>query len=454
MSDTAIPMSTAAPAMGGASDSAIDAAFAPDPTPAPETETETETTEDTQQPELGAVEETTEPPETPEVVEGEGPPAETVAPPIDETLPEGVTVRDGKGGKKEWVFPEERGKRIYEGYKLTRLAEQLFGEDVTQESIEKRAGAYEGQQQLQAHFVSGQPEYQDRIISHFVRQGRAALENGAAAEDPMTSFSGRMPEVLLRENPDAFQAMRNEVLRFVLPGIIRQAASDPNLKNLGLSAQHLQKYFFDKYDELGAVAKTDDSSARLAEVERRESELRQHYSARDAERRAAWQTSTRQSNLKSIEDAVAGVIPADVQQSFKKFPETYEALKDRLRSRAFEAIKGDAAWQTQIKNLTERALLNRAEQPRVDIQKQLANMHRVKVNGVLESIAPKIISEFTRYQVEKSAAIHARRTEAATRREPGSAGAPIQKSLVPPKPSGDGSNIHDEWSKALDGVFA
>ena len=99
-----------------------------------------------------------------------------------------VTVRDGKGGKKEWIFPEERGKRIYEGYKLSRLAEQLFGEDVTQEAIEKRSRAYEGQAQLQAHFVSGQPEYQDRIISHFVRQGEAALENGQAAEDPMTAL--------------------------------------------------------------------------------------------------------------------------------------------------------------------------------------------------------------------------------------------------------------------------
>jgi hypothetical protein len=450
MADTAVPMSTAAPAMGGASDAAIDAAFAPDATSAPETVAEETVVEETQ-PELETVEEVSE---DTEIVDDGQPLAEaTTEKPIDETLPEGVTVRDGKGGKKEWVFPEGRGKTVYEGYKLKQLTEQLFGEDVTQESIEKRVRAHEGQAQLQAHFVSGQPEFQDRIISHFVRQGKAALERGEAAEDPMTSFSGRMPEVLLRENPDAFQAMRNEVLRFVLPGVIRQAANDPALKNLGLSAQHLQKYFFDKYDEFGAVSKTDDASARLAEVERRESELQRHYSARDAEQRAAWQTATRQSNLKSIEDAVAGVIPADVQQSFKKFPETYEALKDRLRSRAVEAIRADAAWQTQIKNLTERALLNRAEQPRVDIQKQLANMHRVKVTGVLESIASKVISEFTRYQVEKSGAIHARRAEAATRREPGSSGAPIQKSLVPPKPSGDGSNIHEEWGKALDGVF-
>jgi hypothetical protein len=80
-------------------------------------------------------------------------------------------------------------------------------------------------------------------------------------------------------------------------------------------------------------------------------------------------------------------------------------------------------------------------------------MHRVKVNSTLEAIAPKIISEFTRYQVERSAATHARRTEAATHREPGGAGAPIPRSITSSKPSGDGSKTYEEWERELDATF-
>ena len=457
MAASAIPAPAAdpvaSPAVGGVTDSQVDAAFAPD---TPDSGAE-ETPDETKQPELEAPSEVVEGDE--EAVSEEVP-EEVVLPtekPVDPTVPEGVTVRDGKTGKKEWVLPESRGRLFHEAYKLKREAEQLFGEDITIESLAASDRSHQGQLQLQAHFLSGNPQYQDRVIQHFIKQGRGAVEAGEAAEDPMTSFSSRMPQVLLSENGPAFQAMRDRTLEIVLPAIMREAAAsgDPSAKALILSAQHLQNYFFGKYDttdSIGKAGRVDDLSARQADLDRREAEIKRINSSREAERTAAWKTTTRKENLASIETSVAGVISEEVKNGYKSYPENFEALKDRLRSRVIDSIRSDTVWQSQIERLKERALLSQSEQTRADITAQIANMHRIKATGILESIAPPIISEFTRLRKEKSDAVHARRAEAATHREPGGGGPPIHKSIVPAKPSGDSSKTFDEWSREIDAL--
>lgn len=426
-------------------DSALEEAFSADETPAEETAEET--TEETPAETEPAVEEETPAAETTEEPAAEETAPETEAEPAkpQPELPEGVTMRERKDGKKEYVFSEARYNALYPKYQVARKIEHeiLGGEPLTIEAIKLRDNALAGQQRLHTDFFAGDPESHGNIVRHFIRQGEIARENGDVDANPMGAFAQNIVDVLVNEDIDSFCAMRDRILSHYLPAVIKTAAQKDD-KNLRLAAQYLQKSIFGKFDKPEQLAE-DPHAGRAAELDRRERNLQQESARREQERWRDWNTQADTATDKVKQDSVADFVK-EVAKSYEKFPKHFANLKDALH-REIEKATGSPEWKRRVDDLKRRAQTSRSAQTREEIRQQLETMHRNRAKAVLEDAGPGVMAEYAEMLRTRSAQNNARRAEAETRRAPNGAGAPPKTSLAPKLPEDEEGKVW--WEKAL-----
>jgi len=435
-------------------DSMFDAAVSSNETPAaeaaPVAETPEPAAEETPAPEdPGTPEEpAVDPAAEPEPAADEEPAATDPAA-IDE-LPEGATLRMGKGGKEEIVYSKERGLSIYAGYKTAREAEQILGEPLTAAAIQDRQVSHEWFQNQRVDAISPDPRDQGNVFTNIFLDAAKAISDGEIGHDPLDT----MPEAFLNSlrsvSPEHYAKATAHVMQGTLQDLYREAATTGDKKLLN-TVQNLDF-------KLNGTYVKDDEVKSLAEkpIDKREQDLQQREQAierqraqqRDAAYRS-WNEKTVSSITTSVQSEIDKQIPAAVKQAFESTPEGQTRLKNMLRILDFEvrdAIRTDQKWLDGRNDLFKRAKMAPSEQMRGQLQTQIVQRYVQKARMVLAAKAANIISAESAGIKNANAANHKKLSEGATQRST-PAGTPALR-RVP-----DGPAKAKTWEEQVDLVF-
>lgn len=352
---------------------------------------------------------------------------------------EDYTVRE-RNGKKELVFKEGRGQTIYDAYKRSQIAEQVFGEPLSQETAELRQQSYVNEGRMLADFLSGDPKGETAFLENFATIAEQARENGEIGHDPIFNLAERFPDLLEKIHPDAYDVLvqrgaRSAIERILIPQA-RQAAATGN-KNLLLSIQHVQKALFGQHTPEAELLKTPEPmDERAKSLEARERKL-QDFERNQTERAwKDWHSATE----KDVSTAVGGVVTErlkDVAESYKPFPKLFEELTGSLQRELKAKLKADAAWQTVLTNKMRAAKNAVSPEVRDAIRKELADRIKAKAGWILDPqrnpTVKQIMTEAAQRAKAQSDATHARRAQSAQRREPGASGTPTSSGVRTPQ---------------------
>lgn len=410
---------------GSMPDSMVDELFADVPTGDTATET-TETPADGDNADTGDVTDSApdldapESPEVPEESDAEPALPEEAKPTPEATdTPEGATLRE-RNGKKEYVFPEERGKTVYAGYKLAQEAEQLLGEPLTRETLQARQNAHEWLETQKIEFVSPDPNDQANVFQNMFREAAQSLANGEIGHDPLETVGEAFLTTLQQTAPEHYE--RTE--RFVMQGVIDklyQAAAESKNEKLLRTVQNLDHHFSGKYtrDEELAKRVPDPMARREQELNEREQRIQQHQQRQAQARWNNWHNTTKSTIGESVKTVIASQIPDAIQQAFAKMPngaQRIENVKQLLDLEVKKAIQGDQNWRQVNANLFKQAEMAPSEQRRQAIAQQIVQRYEQRARQVLTAKAKQILDAETLSLKQANAATHQRQSQAAAQK--------------------------------------
>jgi len=362
--------------------------------------------------------------EVPEPTPAE-PPAEKPAEAETEDIPEGVTVRD-RGGRKEWVYPEDRAKSIYGGYKLAKTAEEIIGEPLTEEAIATRQQAHAWLENQRVDSFSPNPADQANVFRNIFREAASAISNGEIGHDPLETMSEAFLSTLQEMAPEHYEATQNYVMQGVLDRLYQEAAKSGSEKLLR-SAQNLDHHLNGKYRADDAVksmsAKVTPIDQREAKLAERERAIQQHSEAQQKQAWSNWSNSTKTSINESVKSVLTEQIPQDVKTAFEAAPGGQQRLANitkLLDIEVREAMKRDPKWSEQNANLFNLAKMAPTEQRRAAIQQQIVQRYAQKARQVVVAKAPSIIAVETAGIKTANSALHKKLS--AGQQQKGSAG--------------------------------
>lgn len=412
-----------------------------------------ETAGSTFEQELDAID--VEPPveEAEEVPAAEEPPAEEAKDPNAEELPEGVSVRD-RNGRKEWVWPEQRGKAIYAGYKNAQVAEGILGEELTPEAIEARHNAYIDQEAMISDYLSGEPGAEQRFLGQLANWAKVARDNGEVQHNPLRNLANKLPQFLISSgDTETYEALAAPVFRYQLDQLYTEALA-PGNEDLLVSLQRIDNRLFGSYKKREELSAPDPLAQREAALRTREDKIKQADQQRQKAEYSAWQDTA----IEKLRDGVsAGIIDrlgADVLKSYEKFPTELQGVKDLLRNEFHAAMKKDVAWQQYLTNQTRKAANATARPVRDAITADLETRAKAKAiywaDPVRNPKVREILSQRAAAIKATSDARHNRHAIGAARREPGAVGMPVKQAL---RDKPNGGNTKDAWAAALDAAL-
>jgi len=386
-------------------------------------------------------------------------PAAEPAKPSD--VPEDVVVRD-RAGKKEWVFEEARGRRVYAGYKNSQAVEEIIQEPITPEAIEARQHALQDLEWMRLDFISGNPKQQANVFTHFLRKASEAVEAGEISGDPVLAAADTFMDVLAQRHPVAFQKItgrltpsEDDVHRRTLKGLYAKAlASGEGGENLRRSVEWVANEIFKDFKWLADPDKAADPvAAREAEINAREQQLADRDKAEFASQLQTWQRATSGIVKQSVEGAIDAALTTEVKQAYEQFPERLKNLQIRFQQEIKDAISSDAAWRQKNQQLYTQASMTPSERVRQEIQEQVAKRYTAKAAAVLDRIKNKILAEDAQLLKADSAARHKRLQEAQQRKAPSSLGT-APKPAIPASIPKDGPLTREDWESATERMFA
>lgn len=321
-------------------------------------------------------------------------PAEQAAEPADSEIPEGVTVRE-RGGKKEWVYPEDRGRSIYEGYKLAKQAEEVLGEPVTPESLADRQQAHEWLQNQRIDAISPDPRDQSNVFRNIFREAAEAIQNGEIGHDPLETIGESFMDTLRTVAPEHYEQTANAVMLSRVQSLYSEAAKPGNEKLLR-SLQNIEHHLTGKYtpDDKVMQQKVDPVASREEALNRREQAIQNHARQQQQQQLRAWHETTKTSIVESVKSVLTEQIPDAVKSAFKALPNGDQRISNTIKLLDIEvqaAIKGDQNWRTQNANLFKQAEMAPSEERRAAIKQQIIQRYQQKTRQVMAAKAKSII---------------------------------------------------------------
>lgn len=321
-------------------------------------------------------------------------PAEQAAEPADSEIPEGVTVRE-RGGKKEWVYPEDRGRSIYEGYKLAKQAEEVLGEPVTPESLADRQQAHEWLQNQRIDAISPDPRDQSNVFRNIFREAAEAIQNGEIGHDPLETIGESFMDTLRAVAPEHYEQTANAVMLSRVQSLYSEAAKPGNEKLLR-SLQNIEHHLTGKYtpDDKVMQQKVDPVASREEALNRREQAIQNHARQQQQQQLRAWHETTKTSIVESVKSVLTEQIPDAVKSAFKALPNGDQRISNTIKLLDIEvqaAIKGDQNWRTQNANLFKQAEMAPSEERRAAIKQQIIQRYQQKTRQVMAAKAKSII---------------------------------------------------------------
>jgi len=419
---------------------------APEPKPEPELEPEPETPEEPGDPDAPHEDEPAPEPE-----------AEPAPAPKPEDLPEGVTVKEGKDGKKFWTYPENRARTIYADHQKARAAEEIMQEPLTPEAVHARENALRDMEWMRLDFLSGDPRKQASVFTHFLKQAKAAVDRGEVAADPTPIAAMAFIDLLEKHAPEAHAAVADKfktdkaatVKSFVRETYRKAVAS--GVKGLMTSAQWMAKELTGDYKWLDeAEPAPDPNEARLHDVEARENRLREHVQQQERSAIETWNQTTVTQVNEEVQGAIGQALEV-VKKSYEKYPKRLKSLSDQLEKEVRSAIQSDEAWRQTNEQLYTRASLARSEEIRQEVRDRLAKRYAAKARSVIDRVKAEIFSEDAIWLKTQNVEQRNRQGRAKERTTPATAGSPATPRLpVTPK---SGAVGRGDWENFVDSAF-
>lgn len=423
-----------------------DTASTPTETPADDTSDTGDVTDSA--PELDAPES----PETPEESDTEPPLPEEAKPTPEATdVPEGATMRE-RNGKKEYVFPEERGKTVYAGYKLAQEAEQVLGEPLTPQALRARQDAHEWLETQKIEFVSPDPGEQANVFQNMFREAAQALAAGEIGHDPLETVGEAFLTTLQNTAPEHYERAERWVMQGVIDKLYQAAAESKNEKLLR-TVQNLDHHYSGKYvrDEELSKRVPDATTRREQDLAQREANIQQHQQRQAQARWNTWHNNTKSTIGESVKTVIAQQIPEAVQQAFSKMPngtQRIENIKQLLDLEVKNAIRGDQNWRQQNALLFKQAEMAPSEQRRQAIAQQIVQRYEQRARQVLTAKAKQILDAETLSLKQANAATHQRQTAAAQQKGAVGGSRPPARSIP------DGAFANESWEDHVNRVLS
>ena len=395
-------------------------------------------------------------PETPdeEPTEEEPPPAEAAEAAKEESgeeLPEGVSVRE-RNGKKEFVLRESRYHNIYQGYKAAQSAEQVFGEELTPEVAQMRQQAYVSQEAMLADYMSGDPQAEGRFLNQLAHWSKQAQELGEVQHSPLRSIAEKLPQFLQQVgDTEALKAMTVPLMRSQIDQMYQEGKRTGN-ENLLLSLQHVEHALFGKYRKAEEIAQVDALAEREAKIAEREKRLHEQDTKSQQAELGRWQDSTGETIKTTVQDAITEALKP-VLPFYEKFPVDLEGMREVLRNDFQATLRKDPAWQTYLNNATRRAANATSPEVRQAVAEDLKARYSAKAKYWFDSTrntkVKEILTQRAAAMKAQSDAKHTRQATAAARREPGSIGTPVARTVVQQP---NGLSTAEQWQEAIDNL--
>lgn len=394
--------------------------------------------------EAGEPEATEEPVEDPAPeAEAEKQPAETKADePAD--VPEGATVRE-RNGKKEYVFPEARGKAVYEGYKTAQKVADIFGETPTEDVLMQRQNAHDWLSSQRVDSISPRVSDQSNVFQNIFMEAAQAIQSGEIAHDPLETMGEAFLNTLQTVAPEHFDATVSRVMNDRIQALYREAAQSGN-ERLLKSVQNLDNHLNGKWMRADDVAKlktnpVDEREQRLAQ---REQQIQQHDAR---QRQQAWNQfhSTAKSDIAStVKSAIDEQIPATLRKAMEASPNGATRIQNISRLLDLEvrdAIAADPKWGQQVSNLFKQAQMAPTEQRREAIKSQIIQRYQQKARSVVQAKAKGIIDAESHSIKASNTATHEKLKAGSDRKAtPPGVSKPVQRSIpsnMPPNATWD-----------------
>ncbi len=356
-------------------------------------------------------------------------------------MPEGVS-REAKGMRVD----EARWKMIYGNHQLVQQVSEMIGEPVTREALELRQQAYQMQEQLYSDLNSGDASLQSRVLDFVLGDMTRAQREGEVGTDPTVSFTQAFYEKI-QQHPDAHAQLRFSAAKDLVGEMFHQAAQS-NDSALFAAAQHIARTLagvrpeilktpnglatlrattermglpFYLQEEMANLAKGEDPTAQMrARIESLESQLNGRTTSTQAAQFDSWRGATNQA------------IASGILDSWKAFPTEYqEQVITPLNSEVTRVLGQDAAFKSQIKQLTDQAQRAVSPQVRQRVTEQIKQLYTYRAQQAIEANKRPILAKAAEYLKGRSDANHARRAAGQSQTAPKGVTTAVPRSVVP-----------------------
>lgn len=333
--------------------------------------------------------------------------------------------RVSRDGKLHFYKPQRIAK-FQEAYKTWREIESAVP-GATVDGIKSNYEVAAAVEKMQADYNAGDVD----AFTNFWRE-----ENPQAFAQMML----KAPDYL-QANPQAYQALEQRFDQMMVDRLYRTAARNGDQTILGI-AQHLDNVLNGRFRSKDDLAKRDPLAERQAEFARQQDKFR-------AETQQFRQQKI-QAFMQETDAAVDGAVGALVNKALTR-PELkvfegkpqYLWMKRDLQDKLAEAERANPAWQKQYAALRRQA----EAQPSESARAALVAMKEQFARQVIARALKATIEAATGTVLGQSAAAHARKAAAATRKEPAGAGSPVQG--VSLNPNLDKAKSMDDVWKAI-----
>ncbi len=308
-------------------------------------------------------------------------------------------------GKKEWHWPESRAKTIYAGYEEAKKYREVAP---TIQEAQVHRDAYVDQLAMHSHLRSGDPAKLEHFVNYWNRQ----------APQSMGILTNRLVEIARTGNPQVYQNVVAGTLQDVADQFYRDYAATPDkekseeAQKLLFAARMLDWYLGKEYKSEGAIKPVDPVAERLAEVERREEDVRKFHAERA---QTAWNNFSGAVNAN-----IRSGVQADIDEALKSIenlkkdqPLIYKTAANELREAVRAAIDADKSWSTLYSLRYEDAKRSMSDKDR----KELITMYRTRARRAISAVRAKVLSSVGSSVVSQSEQEHKRLAEAAGRKE-------------------------------------
>jgi hypothetical protein len=383
------------------------------------------------------------------------------APAGDEELPEGVAVRD-RNGKQEFVLNPNRYRLFHGAYSTLRDVENIFGEEVTPEVAQLRQEAYISHDRMVGDFLSGDPQMEERFLSHLLKWSKEARNTGDVEHNPLQTLAAKLPEFLAQAGEsEALQALTAPLIRHTFDRLYplayqKQQAGNENLRK---ALQWIDNELTGSYRSIEQMAAMlpEAESQRAQNLDTREARINQREEQHRSTEFENWRQATSASIVAQMQTAVKDTLKP-VEAAYKNFPREYEGLVQILDNQLKDALKRDPAWMQLIERSTARARKASAA-VRSAVAEDLLARYQAKAKFVLDPARNTQVKEILAQRAgaikAQSDAQHERLRAGATRREPGAVGSPVPQTIRDQKtvPNGKSLSGRQAWEAAVDAAL-